>query len=275
MTKRKAKRRGRKRPLAETADRHDLYQRSVQNPPADVYFINKIFRRHRKRRPLSFKEDFCGTAFLSATWVESHKQRTAIGVDLDQKTLDWGQTHNIDRLKRHERDRITLVRANVLDMTDPKVDVTCALNFSYCVFKKREDLLKYFRVAYRGLTGDGIFFCELYGGTEAIIELEEDRECGDFKYVWEQEKYNAITSETLCHIHFVLEDRSRMERAFTYDWRLWTIPEVKELLLEAGFQSVEVWWDPVDGDPKGDEWYRKTEDEENQEGWLVYFAAIK
>ena len=269
------KKRKKKKMQADSADRHDLYQRSVQNPEADVHFFNKIFRKYRKRRPLSMKEDFCGTAFLSATWVESHKKRTAFGVDLDQPTLDWGIKHNIDSLKPAQKERVTLVRANVLDITEPKFDITCALNFSYCVFKERETLLKYFKLAREGLNDEGIFFCELFGGTEAIIELEEERECGDFIYIWDQDDYNPINHEILCYIHFELEDGSRVERAFTYDWRLWTIPEVRECLLEAGFSQVDIWWDPVEGDTKGDDWYRKTEKEENQEGWLVYFAAVK
>jgi hypothetical protein len=29
----------------------------------------------------------------------------------------------------------------------------------------------------------------------------------------------------VCHIHFDFEDGSRLERAFSYDWRLWSLPE--------------------------------------------------
>jgi hypothetical protein len=269
------KKKRKKKTEAQLADHHLLYQRSVQNPEADVHFFNKTFRKYRKRKPLSMKEDFCGTSYLSSAWVESHKKRTAVGVDLHKPTLDWGRKHNIDKLKSNEQERVTLIEANVLAVTEPKVDITCALNFSYCIFKTREELLTYFKIAYEGLNDEGLFYCELFGGTEAIIELEEERDCGDFVYVWDQDKYNAITSEILCHIHFDFEDGSRMSKAFTYDWRLWTIPEVRECLLAAGFKTVDVWWDPVDDDKKGDGWYRKTEDEDNQEGWLVYFVAVK
>ncbi len=65
-----------------------------------------------------------------------------------------------------------------------------------------------------------------------------------------------------------------MKKAFTYDWRLWSIPEVRECLLEAGFSKVEIWWDPVEDDEK-DDYYRVSEEEENQEGWLVYIVGIK
>lgn len=263
-----------KQKMAKLADRHELYQKSVQDPEAEISFFDMVYKKHRRRRALSFKEDFCGTAYLSTTWVKSHKKRTAIGVDLDQPTLDWGIQHHLEPAKQSVRERVTLINANVLDVKEPKVDVSCALNFSYCVFKTRKELQHYCNVAYQGLNDDGVFFCELFGGTEAIVELEEYRELRGFTYVWEQAEYNPITHEILCHIHFDFPDGSRMKKAFTYDWRLWTIPEVRECLLEAGFSRTEVWWDPVEDDPD-DDYYRVSEKEENQEGWLAYIVGIK
>lgn len=32
-----------------------------------------------------------------------------------------------------------------------------------------------------------------------------------------------------------------LRHAFTYHWKLWTIPEVLELLYEAGFLDMHVW----------------------------------
>lgn len=32
-----------------------------------------------------------------------------------------------------------------------------------------------------------------------------------------------------------------MKHAFTYHWKLWTIPEILEMLQEAGFTEVHVW----------------------------------
>jgi len=274
MAKKTRKKRKRKKKLADLADPLKLYQLSVQCPEVEIDFFTSVYRRHRKRRPLSMKEDFCGTAYLATDWVKSHKKRTAVGVDLDAPTLAWARKHVLGKAKPGVRDRVQLIEANVLDVTEPKVDVTCALNFSYCGFKTRELLRRYFSTAREGLAEGGIFFCELYGGTEAIIELEEEREVEDFTYVWHQAKFNPITRETLCHIHFDFPDGSRLEQAFTYDWRLWTIPEVRECLDEAGFSHTEIYWDPVDNDD-ADEGFRLTEEEENQEGWLVYIVGLK
>jgi SAM-dependent methyltransferase len=260
---------------AELADRHALYQASVQVPEADIEFFEMVYKRLRGKKPLVLREDFCGTAFLASTWVAGSPKRQAIGIDLDQPTLDWGRAHNLSKLPPGAKKRIELLRANVLDAVGPKADVACALNFSYCVFKTRELLRRYFEAALATLNDDGIFVTELYGGTEAIVEIEDEREIDDFTYVWDQALYNPITHDTLCHIHFKFPDRSRLDKAFTYDWRLWTVPEVRELLLEAGFRSVEIWWEGVDEDGEGSGEFQPTELEENQESWLVYIVAAK
>lgn len=260
---------------ARRADPLDLYTRSVQNPEADIDFINGTFKKRRRRKPWSLREDFCGTAFFATEWVKSHKRRTAFGVDLDQPTLDWGTRRFLDREPPKVRDRVKLVCANVLDVTEPKVDVICAFNFSYCVFKHPEELQAYHRVAYQGLNDDGMFFCELYGGTEAIVPIEEKRKLDGFTYHWQQASYNPITNETLCHIHFSFPDGSKLKKAFTYDWRLWTVPEVVQSLQAAGFPKVHVYWEDVDDDGEGQGEFHKTRVEENQEGWLVYIVASK
>jgi hypothetical protein len=273
QTQTQTRRKPAKPTMASKADRHALYQGSVQVPEADIEIFDSIFRKIRGRRPMSMREDFCGTAFLSCTWVASHPKRTAIGVDLDRPTLDWGEAHNVAKLTAAQRKRLELIQADVLDGRGSKCELTCALNFSYSVFKTREMLCRYFEAARERLTDDGVFITELYGGTEAIIELTEERRCKNFVYVWEQARFNPITHETLCHIHFKFADKSRIDRAFTYDWRLWTLPELRELLLEAGFRKVEVWWESVDEDGEGTGEYHPTEYEENQESWLTYVVA--
>src|SRR5271156_1085136 len=55
---------------ARTADPHELYQLSVQSPENDIEFLVETFKKLRKRTPYRFREDFCGTALLSATWIQ-------------------------------------------------------------------------------------------------------------------------------------------------------------------------------------------------------------
>ena len=227
----------------------------------------------------TFTDDLAGALPLSLydacveDWnLEDYRGLPAvIGVDFSHEVLAWGREHVLAPEPQHVRDRVTLVLANVLDVVAPKVDVVGAFNFSYLIFKQRAQLIAYFKSAYESLNRDGLFYCDLFGGTDAIVPIVEPRRCRTgFTYVWEHESYNPITNEILCHIHFKFRDGSEWKKAFTYDWRLWTIPEVRECLLEAGFKDTQVWWDPVDETD-----YRLTEKEGNQLGWLVYIVGVK
>ncbi|RMG99768.1 MAG: class I SAM-dependent methyltransferase [Deltaproteobacteria bacterium] len=267
--------RRRKPKMAETADRHALYQQAVQSPEADVEFFTQAFRELRGRMPKSLREDFCGTAYLATTWAASKRGRTAIGVDLDAPTLEWGRAHNVEPAGRSVARRVELLCADVLDVETPAVDVICAMNFSFCVFHDRATLRRYFENARRALVDDGILVLEIYGGTEAIEAREESRPCDGFTYVWDQDRFDPIHNRTLCYIHFRFPDRSKMERAFVYDWRLWSIPELREVLEEAGFTSSVVYWEEVDDDGDGTGEFRRTESEEQQESFLAYVIGLK
>jgi len=268
---------------AETADRHILYQAAVQAADVEVEFIDKTFRELRGRKPLSFKEDFCGTALLSVEWCKSDKERTAIGVDICSDTLKWGEEHNIKPAGADVARRLTLRNEDVRAVTEPRVDVTCGFNFSFCIFKTRDALREYFAKAREGLKDDGILYLDMFGGTECLDVLEEETELDevDATYVWEHASFNPITNEILCHIHFDFPDKSRLEKAFTYDWRLWSLQELKELLLEAGFSKVRIYWEEfVEEDEDDDfmegtgEFYEASE-VENQESWQAYILAEK
>ncbi len=235
---------------ARTADRHELYQLAVQDPETDLAFLTRVFKHWRRRTPLHFREDFCGTALLSATWAGRSEQHTAEGFDLDRATLAWGRAHNLrpledgaSRVVLHARD----VRAHGLRPADLRV----AQNFSYMVFKERAELLEYFRAARTDLARDGVFALDHYGGLEATEELEETRRCGGFTYVWEQAKYLPGSGEYVCHISFRFRDGSRLERAFTYEWRYWHLTELRDLLLEAGFRAVHLYFEQGDEDDEG------------------------
>lgn len=281
MTKRKPSRRRGGRTLAERADRHVLYQHAVQAPEFEIEFIEDRYKALRGRKPRALREDFCGTALLCAEWCKSHPKRTALGVDLSRDTLDWGIRHNLKPAGREVAARIDLRHANVLDIREPRVDVTCAMNFSYCVFKTRGALRHYFESVRQGLKKDGLFVLDLLGGTETMDVMEEEREVEGqaCTYVWDQARFNPITHDFLCHIHFDFPDGSRLKRAFTYDWRLWTLPELHEVLMEAGFSRVHVFWERFEDDPEGGEDqvgtgdYSETLEADNQEAWVAYIAA--
>ena len=66
-----------------------------------------------------------------------------------------------------------------------------------------------------------------------------------------------------------------MKRAFEYHWRFWTIPEVREMLAEAGFSESHIYWELEDehGEDSG-EWQRN-EDPPSNPVWLCYIVGIK
>jgi hypothetical protein len=80
--------------LPGKADRHELYQRAVQDVEAEGRFQSGTFEGIAGRKAASLREDFCGTALLCTNWVKK-RDRTAVGVDLDPEVLAWGTQHNL------------------------------------------------------------------------------------------------------------------------------------------------------------------------------------
>ena len=261
--------------MAELADRHELYEASVQNVEEECEFVTKRFKEIRGRKALSFREDFCGTASAACEWVRQSPQHTSIGVDIDPDVLAWGREHRLNRLTDNQRAKLTLIESDVLAVKTEPVDVVGAFNFSYFLFKKRTDMLSYFRSVFEALKDDGIFFLDAFGGYEAFEEMKEKTKQDGFSYIWHQAKYYPVTGEILCHIHFKFPDGSKMKKAFTYDWRLWTLPEILELLAETGFRKSTVYWEGTDEDGDGDGVFTPDEKGEADAGWIAYLVAEK
>lgn len=263
----------RKLTQAQRADLHETYEAAVQTPDVECEFIADTFRRIRGRAPQSLREDFCGTAAITCEWVKAGPKRRGIGVDLDPAVLAWGKARHYARLKPAQQERVQLVRGDVARVRTGRVDVVGAFNFSYWVFKTRPDLLRYFRRVREALVADGIFFLDAYGGYDAYKELKETTRCKGFTYVWHQEKYYPVTGDILCHIDFRFPDGSVLEKAFTYDWRLWSLPELRELLAEAGFSRVTVWWEGTGKDGRGNGEFTPENRGEADAGWVAYLIA--
>jgi hypothetical protein len=264
----------RRRPtLAERADRHRLYERSVQDTAQEVALITQFYEELRARKPRVLREDFCGTARLACEWVHANPRHRAFGVDIDHRVLDWGREHNLGRLSRGEQRRVSLLEGDVLRTRTSRADILVAFNFSYWVFKRREQMRAYFQAARRGLDADGLFMLDVFGGSEAFDECRERTQFRGFTYVWEQASYDPVSGDYLCHIHFTFPDGSRLRRAFTYDWRLWTLPELRELLEEAGFRRTTVYWEQTGRDGEGNGEYAPAERGDADPAWIAYLIA--
>lgn len=264
--------RGRKS-MAARADRHALYELAVQDPETEVDLVSRNFKRLRGVPARTVREDFCGTGVFSIAWAKSHKKREAWGLDLDRATLAWGRKHHLAEVSDKVAARVHLLEQNVLDPAPKKVDLICAFNFSYWIFKTRPELLTYFKAARRGLKRKGLFFLDAFGGTEApMADINKRKEKG-FVYVWEHERYDALTNEIQCAIHFEFSDGSKIQRAFAYDWRMWSLAETRELLLEAGFSKVRFLWERSDEDGEGTGRYYEPKRADNEGLWWAYIVA--
>jgi SAM-dependent methyltransferase len=259
--------------MAERADIHDLYERAVQAVDVEAEFLRDTFRALRGREPSSLREDFCGTASLACEWVRGGARRHAIGVDIDADVLDWGRKNRVARLPASARTRVELKQDDVRTARTSTVDLVGAFNFSYFCFKTREELRHYFERVRAALRSDGVFFLDAFGGPDASDVLKEKTKIDGFTYIWEQAEFEPVTGRILCHIHFKFPDGSKIKRAFTYDWRLWTLPELRELLFEAGFKSVRVYWEGDDGKGGGNGEFREHATGEADLAWIAYLVA--
>lgn len=269
-----------KNSLAAKADKFLCYQKSVQSPEHEVEFFDQAFREEFGRKPKTLREDFCGTFSVCCEWVKLGRGRTATGVDLDPDPLKWGKNNNLSKLSKHQQERVTILEQDVRKRNRPRVEVLAAQNFSFWIFKTREEVIEYFRVAHANMADESVMIMDMMGGGACIEEgLVDKRRIkkgkNGFRYHWEQASFNPVTADCCYHISFKFNDGSKLKRAFTYEWRFWSIPEVREMLEEAGFSDSYVYFDEEDenGDDTG-EWVR-TEEYPSHASWIGYIVAVR
>ncbi|HMN66923.1 MAG TPA: class I SAM-dependent methyltransferase [Bdellovibrionales bacterium] len=251
-------------------DKYYYYKRAVQSPEIDCQFLANAYKSLRGRPARVLREDFCGTFSVCCTWVRKSKDNRAVGIDLDPKPIAYGRKHYLPELNEAAQKRVNIVQGSVLSARVEKVDITAALNFSYYLFKTREELLAYFKRARAGLRPKGIFFVDCFGGSGCQESNVEETKHRGFRYYWEQVNFNPISYEAKFHIHFKRDGERKRQKVFSYDWRMWTIPEIREVMLEAGFKRTHVYWEGAGPRGKGDGIFRRREVGEDAEGWIAY-----
>jgi SAM-dependent methyltransferase len=228
-------------------DRHALYELCAQAPQRDV----RILRAMHGGEPRVLGEDFSGSGALSRAWVRLVKGGRAVAVDHDGEPLE--------RLQREARRaragrRIKVIRADVVDVRD-EVDLVAVLNFSICELHTRAELVEYLSHARQRLRAGGILVCDLYGGADSFLtgRVRERRigPCGErITYTWEQRTADPLTGRVVNAMHFRIAPGAKRGRrpeavelrdAFVYDWRLWSVPELREVMVDAGYASTAVY----------------------------------
>ena len=267
--KRRRSRRG------ERPDPYALYEQAVQDPDADIALIQRIYRKRYERVPRSLREDFCGTAAMACRWVQKHPENRALAIDIDAEPLAWCREHHVAGLRPAQAARLELIEGDVREVRRAPVEVTIAFNFSYYLFRTRDALRAYFAKARSTLGPEGLFVVDCYGGADSFRTMRERRRVNGFVYVWDQFAVDPISHSVTNYIHFELRDGTRIPRAFRYDWRLWTVPELRELLAEAGFSGSEVYWEGTDretGEANGI--FHPRERAPDDPAWICYIAAL-
>jgi hypothetical protein len=271
---------GKGKKLAELADKFDCYQKSVQSPEHEIEFFEQVYKEAYKRKPYLLREDFCGTFSICCHWVASNPKRSALGVDLCGETLQWGRDHNLAKLTEAQQKRVRLLEQDVRKRNRPAVDVLAAQNFSFWIFKTRAEVIEYFRAARANLKPEGVMVMDMMGGGDCFLEGHTDKRTikkgkKGFKYHWEQASFNPVNHDATFYISFKFKDGSKLDRAFEYHWRFWTIPEVREMLAEAGFSSSHVYFEVEDEDGEDTGKWERAEVANSAAVWLAYIVGVK
>ncbi len=224
-------------PEDRTREAWSLYERTVQDPQRTV----ALLRRLHRGRPRVLGEDFAGSAALSRAWGEHVAGGRAFAVDLDAEALAFAPD---PRVSTHALD----VRDRAIGRLGP-CDIVHAGNFSLGELRARRDLEAWARSTHERLAPRGIAVLDTYGGESAwrlgVLErrrIELDGE--ELRWSWEQRSADPLTGEVVDSLSFrvlrageVIVD---LPDAFVYRWRLWSVPELVDVLRAAGFARCEV-----------------------------------
>jgi hypothetical protein len=271
-----------------------LYESCVQNPELAV----KLLRGIHGASPRILAEDFCGSAALSRAWVRAIANSRAIAVDIDPAPLKHAKAE-IAKARAPHRGKsrgkslaqaaqaVRILRADVLTsapLTKARADVLFVGNFSIGEIPDRATLVRYLARSRKRLLKGGVFVCDIYSGESAFRVGTTQREyiLSDgtrVKYTWEQRTADPFTARVENALHFRVFKGSELVQdlrdAFVYHWRLWSIPELRDAMLEAGFDRVDVYAQLPDAEDSDGNVYASPVDDAGELGpsFIVCVAA--
>lgn len=249
----------------------------MTEPGRVVRFIEAVHRG----APRVLREDFSGTGALARAWAASSDLRSAIAVDSDAKPL----------ARLQDAVRVQIVRARA-EACRRKADAVVATNFPLGYFHDRAALVRYLRGARASLSPGGVFVADMYGGADAFTPMtlrRTRRGPGGERvdYTWEQRDADALTGLVLNTLSFRVRPIRRAARAgpkstrvrafpdaFIYHWRLWSIPELRDAVRDAGFTTFDVYDELADAmDADGRAYVSPVGEGELDRNWVVYLVA--
>lgn len=226
---------------------HDLYELCVQRAEVMAMFLGSLV--HGEHAHL--REDFSGRGSVARAWCAAGQTRTAVCVDIDAGVLQEGQ-----RLAACEgvAERLRWVRAdlNTGPVEEAPADIIFAGNFSIGYFHSRASLLAYTQRVARALTPGGAFVCDTYGGAGAFSLGGQIRTrlhaSGDVvRSMWRHEEADPrtgmVTNSLSLRVLRGGDVVADFPRAFIYRWRLWSLPELRDVFAESGLDEPRVYMD--------------------------------
>lgn len=206
----------------------DLFDLCVADGPRTVEFLLAL----HEGSPRVLREEFCGLAGLSRAWLQRVEGGDAVAVDPAAKPHTVGGVKVVPRSAR-------------------KADVTALAGFSVGNLHTRHALVRFLSGARQRLARKGLLTLDLYGGTRAFQVGEHIRTltgpAGErVEYTFEQREADAANGMVTNALSFTVRDKRKSraavhEDALVYRWRLWSPPEVRDALADAGFRKVELY----------------------------------
>jgi hypothetical protein len=256
-------------------DKYAHYYDSVQDIDRSLKFFEKAYRKHIGSAARVFREDFCGTFALSCGWIKRHPKNSAIAVDLDPEPIRYGKKHYLPALSKTEQKKLDIRMSDVLNKSLPGADLIGAVNFSYYIFKERKQLLTYFSNCREKLSNRGMFLIDAFGGTETTEPNVDETKFRTYTYFWDQDNFDPINNQSRFYIHYKRKGERKRERVFGYDWRMWTVPELRDILHDAGFRKTVVYWEGTNAKGNGTGNFHPKEKEIHCSAWVAYIVALK
>ncbi|HEX4925025.1 MAG TPA: class I SAM-dependent methyltransferase [Bdellovibrionales bacterium] len=256
-------------------DKYKYYRKAVQAPDTDAEFLYKTYKHLKGRPPKTLREDFCGTFAISCEWVKQKPGLRAFGVDLDPEPLAYGRENYYSKLEPGEQRRLEVLQKNVLDRGLPRADIVAVFNFSCYFFKQRQMMLDYFKNAHRTLNPGGLFVIDSFGGPLCEEPNTDEVKHRGFIYYWDQTYFEPIHRDATFFIHFKRKGERKREKVFRYDWRMWTLPELRDLMADAGFRKTHVFWEGSTKSGAGNGEFRRREKGDDAGAWVAYVIGEK
>ncbi len=239
-------------------NRHDLYEICVQKPEALIPLLQAI----HGGTPRSLGEDFCAGAACARHWVKAIPNALAYVADFDSEPLSridaWRSEQPPAVAKRLIAKKLDVLKKSA---SGPRsCDLLFTGNFSIGEIHDRGTLVSYLKRSRLRLKSRGVLVCDTYGGETAFakgsvqrihpVPVAFARPGARVRYTWQQREADPLTARVENAIHFRVERAGEIVQeltdAFVYRWRLWSVPELRDAMLEAGFKRVEVFAQLID-----------------------------